>query len=86
MTGNSSQVIKLRAILAIGEVSWDYQNLTPPLASECRGTRDEKFTRSEPSSPARFEQSVYSLINTDGFEIERFLISLSIASCKVATL
>ena len=38
----------------------DYQNLIPPLASECRGTRDKKLAPSEPSSPARFG-SAFSL-------------------------
>jgi len=59
--------------------------LVPPLTSECRGTRDEKLVPSEPSSPVRFGQCVSSLINTDGFGIERFSIWLSIASCAVAT-
>lgn len=72
------------AIMATGDVSWDYQSSIPPPASGYHGMRDAESGRSVPSSPARFGQFVFIWINTAGFEIERFLIWLSTANCAVA--
>jgi hypothetical protein len=38
-------------ILAIGDVSWDYQNSIPPHADECRGIRVAKWREARIEAP-----------------------------------
>ncbi len=43
-------------IVAIGDVSWDYQSLIPPLAIVCLGTSGVRLEQNERSSPVRYER------------------------------
>lgn len=65
--------------MATGDVSWDYQNLIPPLVSGCRGTLDARSAQSARSSPAR-SGAIRFFLDQHGRTRDRALFDLAIDS------
>lgn len=61
-----------RAIVARGEVSWDYQNLMPTHASEYHGMRDAKSREARAKAPSGLGNPILSWISMGAPGIRRF--------------